>query len=113
MKASELEEILNSNELTDYDPVAESFKWLDPHGTGEVDRDLLKQIFEELGLGDLSEDDLDILMNTADVDQDQKFTLKDFRTFAPFTNKKWLHSTFLLQSLAIKWISSEGMSWGA
>lgn len=57
-----LRALLMDNEIADFDPVAEAFKVYDPEGTGYVDIDLMKKIFEKLGFEDLSDEDVEILV---------------------------------------------------
>ena len=44
----ELSSLLQNNEITDFDPVAEAFKVYDPESTGYVDTEVLKTIFSKL-----------------------------------------------------------------
>uniref|UniRef100_A0A7S3D8C7 EF-hand domain-containing protein n=1 Tax=Palpitomonas bilix TaxID=652834 RepID=A0A7S3D8C7_9EUKA len=74
-----LTRLLENNEITNFDPVREAFKVYDPHDTGYIDVDTLRHIFSNLGFGELSPDDVDILIKTADVDGDGKISLEDFR----------------------------------
>uniref|UniRef100_A0A7S0U1V1 EF-hand domain-containing protein n=2 Tax=Hemiselmis andersenii TaxID=464988 RepID=A0A7S0U1V1_HEMAN len=74
-----LHKLLVNNELKDFDPVKEAFKVYDPHDTGFVDMDILKGIFVNLGFGDITPDDVQVLIETADVDNDGKISLADFR----------------------------------
>ena len=57
----DLRELLLENEVKNFDPVAEAFKVYDPEGTGFIDTSVLKAIFENLGFGEISEDDLAVL----------------------------------------------------
>lgn len=74
-----LRNLLANNELGHYDPVKEAFKVYDPHGTGYIDHETLRGIFENLGYGEITDDDLSVLVETADVDRDGKISLEDFR----------------------------------
>lgn len=74
-----LKKLLENNELGNYDPVKEAFKVYDPEGTGFVNLEVLKGIFENLGHGEITSEDLDVLVETADVDGDGKISLEDFR----------------------------------
>ena len=76
---TDLQDLLVNNEVVNFDPVAEAFKVYDPHGTGFVDTDILRNIFQGLGFGEISEEDLKILVETGDGDKDGKISLKDFR----------------------------------
>lgn len=51
----------------------------DPAGTGYADVGTMKVIFSKLGFDDLSDDDVKILIETADVDGDGRISLQDFR----------------------------------
>ena len=79
-----LRDLLANNELGGYDPVKEAFKVYDPNGTGFADMDMLRNIFDSLGYGDMNEDDLTVLKETADVNRDGKIDLEDFRGMLQF-----------------------------
>ncbi|OQS05883.1 hypothetical protein THRCLA_02052 [Thraustotheca clavata] len=72
--------LLLENDITDFDPVAEAFKAYDPEGTGYVDFQMLSRLFEKLGYGRLNDDDLKVLIATADKDKDGRLNLSDFRS---------------------------------
>ena len=82
----DLETLLLDNEITDFDPVAEAFKIYDPDNTGYVDTKMLCQLFESLGVGSLSPNDLTALISLGDSDGDGKINLQDFRNmlYPPF-----------------------------
>lgn len=84
-----LKNLLSNNDLGAYDPTKEAFKAYDPNGTGFVDHDTLRSIFESLGYGEISEDDLKVLIDTADVDRDGKISLEDFHSMLDFRNKQF------------------------
>ena len=75
----DLRSLLEHNEITNFDPVAEAFKVYDPEDTGFIDTGTLRSIFEKLGFGQISDDDVQILVETADCDGDGKISLDDFR----------------------------------
>jgi Ca2+-binding EF-hand superfamily protein len=75
----DLRALLENNEIKNFDPVAEAFKVYDPQETGYVDTIVLRGIFEKLGFGTITEEDVKILVETADVDKDGKISLEDFR----------------------------------
>jgi hypothetical protein len=72
MTLDDLRELLMENEVTNFDPVAEAFKAYDPEGTGYVNLEVLRSIFANLGFGDITNEDLGILVEAADVDGDGK-----------------------------------------
>uniref|UniRef100_A0A7S2C3J7 Calmodulin n=1 Tax=Florenciella parvula TaxID=236787 RepID=A0A7S2C3J7_9STRA len=80
----DLRELLLDNEVTNFDPVAEAFKVYDPEGTGFVDHKVLRDMFQNLGFGEVTDEDLQILVETGDVDQDGKISLSDFRNMLDF-----------------------------
>ena len=51
----------------------------DPHDTGYVDLEVLRSIFSNLGFGEVTAEDVTVLIETADVDGDGKISLFDFR----------------------------------
>ena len=82
-----LRNLLQNNDLGAYDPTREAFKAYDPHGTGFVDADTLRTIFSSLGYGDITDDDLSVLIETADVDRDGRISLEDFRSMLRFNRQ--------------------------
>ena len=101
MQLSHLRELLKDNEITNFDPLAEAFKAYDPQGTGYVDTDVLRNVFQNLGggcqfasewiddffptgFGEITDEDLQILVETGDVDGDGKISLDDFRGMIDF-----------------------------
>merc|ERR1712072_740596 len=83
MTFQDLKELLKDNEITNFDPL-EAFKAYDPHGTGYVDTDVLRGVFQNLGFGEITDEDLQILVETGDVDGDGKISLDDFRGMIDF-----------------------------
>ncbi len=75
-----LQAMLLTNEVTNFDPVAEAFKAYDPEETGFISREMLRYVFERLGYGAMTEDDLNILVACADSDGDGRINLADFRS---------------------------------
>lgn len=74
-----LNTLLLTNEVKNFDPVAEAFKAYDPEESGFISRDMLRYVFERLGYGSLTEEDLNILISCADADGDGQINLSDFR----------------------------------
>ena len=83
-----LKNLLHNNDLGAYDPTKEAFKAYDPNGTGFVDTDTLRQIFGSLGYGEITDDDLAVLIETADVDRDGRISLNDFRHMLRFNKQE-------------------------
>merc|ERR1712188_116807 len=75
----QLTKLLVQNELEDYDPVKEAFKVYDPGNTGYADPEILRNIFTSLDYGEITDEDLQVLIQAADVDGDGKISLEDFR----------------------------------
>ncbi len=86
----DLYNLVKDNEISNFDPVAEAFKVYDPTGAGYTDTNILKSIYTKLGFGDLSEEDIRILVETADLDGDGVIGLEDFRQMSKYKNKEEL-----------------------
>ena len=56
-------------------------------GTGFVDPETLRTIFGSLGYGTISDDDLRVLVETADTDRDGQISLEDFRAMLEASQK--------------------------
>eukprot|EP00746_Dinoflagellata_sp_MGD_P000156 gnl/MRDRNA2_/MRDRNA2_100269_c0_seq1.p1 gnl/MRDRNA2_/MRDRNA2_100269_c0~~gnl/MRDRNA2_/MRDRNA2_100269_c0_seq1.p1 ORF type:complete len:203 (+),score=54.79 gnl/MRDRNA2_/MRDRNA2_100269_c0_seq1:74-610(+) len=80
----ELYNLLKDNQLTNFDPVKEAFKVYDPNDTGFVDMNVVKDFFQGLGYGEISDEDTKIILDTADGDKDGRIGLDDFRMMVPF-----------------------------
>merc|ERR1712054_664802 len=65
----QLTNLLVQNELEVYDP----------GNTGYADPDILRNIFQSLDYGEITDEDLRVLVQAADVDGDGKISLEDFR----------------------------------
>ena len=87
---SDLKDLLLDNEVTNFDPVAEAFKVYDPDGTGFVDIRTLQGMFENLGFGEVTDEDLTILIETGDTDKDGRISLSDFRGMMNFNQANLL-----------------------
>eukprot|EP00937_MAST-01D_sp_MAST-1D-sp2_P000197 g197.t1 len=88
MTLDDLKALLKDNEITNFDPLAEAFKAYDPTNTGYVDPEVLRRVFENLGFGEITDDDMKILIETGDVDKDGKISLDDFRKMVSFNKAK-------------------------
>jgi len=88
MTLDDLRELLKDNEITNFDPMAEAFKAYDPQGTGYVDTEVLRNVFQNLGFGEITDEDLQILVETGDVDGDGKISLADFRGMIDFNKNR-------------------------
>jgi Ca2+-binding EF-hand superfamily protein len=80
--------LLENNAITNFDPVREAFRVYDPNNTGYVDVETLNQIMSRMGYGDMTKDDMDVLIKTADVDGDGRISLEDFRSMLSFNKKE-------------------------
>lgn len=58
----ELRSLLLDNDIDNFDPVLEAFKVYDPTNSGFVDMKNLKQIFEKLGMPELTDEDISIIV---------------------------------------------------
>mmetsp|Transcript_18269 Transcript_18269/g.30636 ORF Transcript_18269/g.30636 Transcript_18269/m.30636 type:complete len:250 (+) Transcript_18269:70-819(+) len=79
MSLEDLYDLLLDNEITNFDPVAEAFKVFDPAGEGVISGDTLREAFVVYGMGELADEELEILIKTSDIDGDGVITLEDFR----------------------------------
>ena len=73
-----LRNLLQHNDLGAHNPTKEALKAYDPNGTGFVDTDMLRTIFSSLGYGEITDDDVAVLIETADTDRDGRISLEDF-----------------------------------
>eukprot|EP00753_Platysulcus_tardus_P010494 PLAT2765.1.p2 GENE.PLAT2765.1~~PLAT2765.1.p2 ORF type:complete len:191 (+),score=96.40 PLAT2765.1:89-661(+) len=80
LSLDDLRDLLDGATISDFDPVAEAFKVYDPEETGFVNREALEAVFDKLGYGELTEDDMAVLVEAADVDKDGRISLEDFRS---------------------------------
>ena len=80
-----LKSLLQNNDLGAFDPTREAFKAYDPNNTGYVDTETLRSIFETLGYGEITDEDLQVLLETADMDGDGRVSLQDFEAMLGFT----------------------------
>lgn len=71
--------LLLTNEVKNIDPVSEAFKAYDPEETGFISRDMLRFVFERMGFGALTEEDINVLVACADDDGDGRIDISDFR----------------------------------
>lgn len=62
-----------------FDAVREAFRVYDPRATKYVDEETLACIMARIGFGKLSDEDLAVLVRTADFDGDGRISLDDFR----------------------------------
>lgn len=83
-----LYQLLNDNDVEDFDPLAEAFQVYDPQGTGTMDESILRGIMEALGYGKLPPEDMKELLKVADVDRDGKVSLDDFKRMIARPNDK-------------------------
>ncbi|KAG5468595.1 hypothetical protein CUR178_01429 [Leishmania enriettii] len=62
-----------------FDAVGEAFRIYDPRNSHYVEEDVLSCIMARVGFGELSEEELAVLVSTADFDGDGRISLQDFR----------------------------------
>ncbi|KAK7197465.1 EF-hand domain pair [Novymonas esmeraldas] len=62
-----------------FDAVGEAFRIYDPRHSRYVEEDVLSRIMARVGFGELSEEELAVLVSTADFDGDGRISLDDFR----------------------------------
>lgn len=79
-----LRALLSDNELSGFDPAKEAFKVFDPVETGYMSTDVLKNVMESLGHGQITQDDLDAMVFAADIDADGRVSQEDFRQMLNF-----------------------------
>lgn len=60
----------------------------DPSDTGFMDTEILRSIFSNLGFGQLSDEDLTVLVEAADGDGDGKVSIADFRGMCDSVGKR-------------------------
>eukprot|EP00164_Ancoracysta_twista_P004111 GFYU01005520.1.p1 GENE.GFYU01005520.1~~GFYU01005520.1.p1 ORF type:complete len:216 (-),score=61.66 GFYU01005520.1:154-801(-) len=82
-----LRDLLEDNDVKNFDPVREAFKVYDPHETGYADLDAIKSTLLNLGFESLSEEDVDAIFKCCDVDGDGKISMEDFREMLEFNRK--------------------------
>lgn len=58
----DLKDLLLDNEIMNFDPVAEAYKVFDTTGDGALSGEKLRQAFVAYGLGELADEELDILI---------------------------------------------------
>eukprot|EP01041_Mallomonas_annulata_P008199 gene8199-16858_t len=75
----DLSDMLMDNDITNFDPVAEAFKAYDINSEGHIPGPRIKDIFRQVGLGDLTNEEVAILTRAADADGDGEVSLEDFR----------------------------------
>ena len=91
MDATQLYDLLASTQIEDFDAVEEAFKLLDVNNEGKLTIETFKDIFKNLGLGDIAKSDEEIFKEVADFDKDGFINLEDFRqilTYKPGEEKE-------------------------
>jgi Ca2+-binding EF-hand superfamily protein len=78
LSIQDVSSILKDNAMQ-MDPILEAFRILDPSNSGFLSTERLKKTFRNLGYGDLTDDELAVLVKTGDSDGDGKIGLEDFR----------------------------------
>ncbi len=80
LSVEDLWELLENNEITNFDPVAEAYSVYDLEGRGSLDAGKLNDLFISFGLGEISSHEMELLHKTADMDGDGVVSLLDFRS---------------------------------
>ena len=79
-----IQEVMNllKDHSTEIDPVAEAFSILDPTNTGFIVEERMKKIFKNLGYGNLTDEELAVLVEAGDSDGDGRLGIEDFRNLS-------------------------------
>jgi len=86
----EVRDLLRDNQISTIDPISEAFSVLDPTNTGFVQETKIRKIFENFGFGELSAEELLVLIDESDFDKDGRLGLEDFRRLARPPNESQL-----------------------
>jgi hypothetical protein len=73
--------------------VQEAFRVIDPFNTGYAEIEIIKDIFQKLGFESLSAEDIRVLIETADIDKDNRISLEDFRRMLYKNSKQQVASS--------------------
>ncbi|KAK9816826.1 hypothetical protein WJX72_005490 [[Myrmecia] bisecta] len=74
-----LQALLESVPRLDHDPKAAAFRHLDPSISGFADVQIMRHMLEQLpGIGEMTDEDLEVLLLVADADRDGRVSLQDF-----------------------------------
>ena len=79
MTAQELHELLANTMIEEFDPVEEAFNLLDVNNDKHLTVDTFKEIFENLNLGTIEENEKQIFLEVANGNRDGEIKLEDFR----------------------------------
>jgi len=88
MTRQQLNDFLLENEVTGFDPIAHAFLTFDASGNGFISESIIRNVYRNLGYGDLSKEEYQILIETADLDKDGKIGLDDFRALLHSSHQK-------------------------
>lgn len=66
----------------------EAFRVYDPDGTGHVDPSALRRVLAGLGHGEVTDDDLSVLLQAAGADADGRVSLESFRAIASGSSRR-------------------------
>eukprot|EP00762_Andalucia_godoyi_P007538 ANDGO_00758.mRNA.1 Calmodulin len=80
--------LLENNDLGTFDPIKDAFRVYDPSDSGYLDENALRSVLERLGYGEITSEDMAVLIRTADVDGDGKVSLEDFRNMLKVNQEK-------------------------
>ena len=62
LSLEDLKDLLLENDITNFDPVAEAYRVFDQTGEGALSGDKLREAFMAYGMGELADEELDILI---------------------------------------------------
>lgn len=86
--SEEVKNLVNNKEfMLTKDPVEEAFAILDPAESGVIDEDHLKKLCAKIGLGDITDEELKLLTDSADSDGDGRISVEDFRSLSKSKSK--------------------------
>lgn len=67
LSLDDLKDLLLDNEITNFDPVAEAYRVFDTQGEGVLSGEKLRQAFVAYGMGELADEELDILIRVSTI----------------------------------------------
>ena len=80
LSIEDLWELIQSNDVSNFDPVAEAYTVYDSEGRGNLEIGKISDVFISFGLGEITSHEMELLHKTADLDGDGVISLFDFRS---------------------------------